>query len=478
VVALAFDPGAEPLAASPLAAAAWAQAIGRGLDKPLAGPPGATVIPGPSPVPDDLFPPTADAPLPSPLLLGLLLLAYLLVVGPLNLVLSRRWRKPDLLWVTTPLIAVFCAATFYVVGGTLQGGNRDQEVQVLKVAPRGVVADLEYHQILFNQRGEHRIGLPAGTLVAPMTLSLFLSTGSDCQRCVLQLSGLPQDVEEHVLNSVQPEVLERGVAYGNVRVVGAASTLQARLGAETHLAATGGRVTGTIANRGPGPLREVALYTYDGEVYHRTPLAPQVLPGATLTVDSVPQPIDASAGAARPGAGQAADDRALEDAVGRNALNQRAAPVLLAFVDPVPSALSVDGSPPERSGRALLEQGVDLEFGDSLLGDFHDIRLAAGSGDQRSGYLDVYDVALPPRLAGTPQITFDPAQYTSLQVYDWTTGSWRGADWPKASLDSSKRVVSLGAADLRDGLVRVRVKEARLSWGGFLTLGMAGGGGS
>lgn len=42
--------------------------------------------------------------------LGAFLLAYLLVVGPLNLVLLRRWGRPDLAWVTVPAVALLFAA--------------------------------------------------------------------------------------------------------------------------------------------------------------------------------------------------------------------------------------------------------------------------------------------------------------------------------------------------------------------------------
>lgn len=465
---LAFDPAAEPVSSSRLAPAAWGQAVTRALNKAPGSAPAASALPGPVPVPDALFPAATDPPLPPPAVVGLVLLGYLLLVGPANLVLSRRLRKPDLLWVTTPLIAVVATGSFWAVGTASQGGNRDDVVQVLKAAPNGSVAELEFHRVLFHRRGDHRLTLPSDSVVAPLTLPVYLTTGTECSRCVLQLTGLRQNVEEHVLNSVPPQVAETGVAYGNVRIVGSLSLQRQTAGVEAHLAARSGMISGTVRNLGSSPIRQLSLYSFDGEVLHRTLLAAELGPGRSQSVAGRPETAESTGGSrGRP----AVDgEQLLANSLARSAMSWDSRPLLLGSVDPRPSRLLVDGRAESTASRGFLEQPIRVEAADSLLADFAQVRLAAHSGDQRTGFLNVYDLELPRRLEGGLTLSVDRNRSVGLEIFDWGSGSWRGGPFADDPSNAARQLIAASAGEVSAGLVRVRLSEARTSWGAFLTI--------
>lgn len=466
VVELAFDPASEPVSSSRLGPAAWTLAVSSGLAKAPGATPGAFSLPGPNPIPAGLFPAPGEPALPAPALVGAVVLAYILLVGPLNLVLSRRLRKPDLLWITTPLIAVVATASFYGAGLVIQGGNRDDEVQVLKAGP-AAAADLQYHRLLFHQRGQHTIDLGSGVVGAPLTLPLYQATGAGCARCVLQLSGLRQNVEEHVVNSSPAQVVETGVAYGNVRMIGTLSVDPGVRGLEATLAANGGQITGTLRNLGGSTVRNLSLYSSDAEVLHRTLLAGSIAPGRTVSVAGLPRPAELDVTRIPAGI---SEDQLLANSLAQAAVFSSGSPLLIGMVDPTPSRLVVDGHGQAASARAFLEQPVTLAGADSLLADFTRVRLVARSGDSRSGLLDVYDFELP-RSLGTPlRLSFDRGHASGTEVYDWAAQSWRPGPWTEDPVDATRLTGDLMSSEVSGGVVRVRVREPRTGWGSFISV--------
>lgn len=459
VVQLAFDPAAAPLAGTPVATDAWTQALTRGLAMPPgAGPPTHTLL-GPESLPLDLFPPAADSPLPSPWLVGPLLAAYLLVVGPANyLVLRQRLHRPSLVWISTPLIAVLFAGSFYTIGSRLQGTLRDDEVQLIKVAPPGTVSSFEYNQVLFPSRGDHQLQAARGALMAPLTLRTYQDFAGTCDRCLVQLAGV-QIGEEHVQEGPQPSVLERGVAYGSVRIVGTASVQHRTAGVASRLSVSGGHLKGTLVNLGSGALRNLAVFGYDGVNYQRIPL-PDLPPGATVTVDSAPESVGASTLPPGVQPSQSARDDVIENAIAMAALAQSPQPVLVGYTELAPGRLLVDGAAPRRLGLAAFEQPLSVEAADGMLADWSRVRLAAIGGDSRRGYTDVYDIEVPAG-AGSFQLAYDGRQYGSAQLFDWATGSWRAAQ----AGSSQESGVHVDAGLIQDGVVRVRVNELRVTWG-------------
>ena len=458
VTMLAFDPAAEPTASSALVVPAWTQALGRVLDHSAGALPATHTVPGVDALVAQVLPTSRGADLPSPWLVGPLLLGYLLLVAPLNyLLLRRRLRKPDLFWVTAPMLAAAFTGAFYWLGTDVQGGVQDQELQVLHLAPNGSVAQVDYHSVAFRSRGDHQLEMVRPGLAAPLTFDL--SSGS------LTLTGLPQG-QEHVVPIQRPVVLEKGVVYGSVRVLGTAMEGPQPVGVEAHLAFRAGHVVGQILNTGKQPIHGIALYSQAGGAMTRTPLASLVPPGGTATVDSVPANLDANPNVPLFGTSAPPDAMTrLARAVGITAISQGTRPYLVGFTDPLPGGLTVDGSAPSRTAAAVWQLPVLMDAADADLGRWSATHLAAVSGERRTGFVDVYDVELPPQAPARLELAFDKFQYSKVEVWNWAAGAWGGGPWQDDPNNSGRFVTSLAPTDVASGLLRLRVKEVRIAWG-------------
>jgi hypothetical protein len=473
VVDLAFDPAASP-SGSDLLRLGWTESIGRVLVHAQGTGAATVTIPGVSQLEAGALPPLREAGLPSPWLVLPLLLAYLVMVAPVNYFLLRKRRRQDFLWITAPIVAILFTGGFYWLGTDLQGSLHDEQLQILKLGPNGSVADLEYHRVVFLQRGSHILDTATPALAAPLTFDLSGSGSAGCgDRCSLELAGLPSG-EEHVVPAQRPAILEKGVVYGGVRVVGTATESHHPIAVETHLSVAGGKIVGEIDNTGQTTLRGIALYSTDGGAYRRTPLASLIPAGTKAMVSGTPDPFDGDPNSPIAGS-KAPPDVAtrISQAVGADALSRSPSAWLVGFTDPVPSSLRVDGAPPQSQAVSVFEMPVTMESADAAPGDWSVRRLAATAGDRaRGGLSDVYDIELPARLTGKLSLGYDTYLYSSVDVFDWSSNSWRSGGFIDDPTSTGRRIAPLSAGDIVSGdgwnLLRVRVGEARLNWGSSL----------
>src|SRR5207249_1637809 len=122
VLELAYDPAADGNGQTPYAALGWTQALGRAIEQVPGSAPMASSVLGPDSGFTALLPAAGDAPLPPLWLVGVVLLAYVLIAGPLAYLLARRrLGRPALFWAAVPVSAAFFTAAFYLVGSALQG---------------------------------------------------------------------------------------------------------------------------------------------------------------------------------------------------------------------------------------------------------------------------------------------------------------------------------------------------------------------
>jgi hypothetical protein len=229
----------------------------------------------------------------------------------------------------------------------------------------------------------------------------------------------------------------------------------APVGLDAHLSIQGGHVQGTIANPGPAPVVLLELFSNDGQAMHRAELAPGIAAGDRITVD-------AQLGNADGGAQPGTPEEALLRSVAGSSINGRGQVVLVGLMQPLPTALTVDGQPPPGAGLAVLEQNVTVAGADSSLRDVEDKWLVGTSGDQAKGFAAAYDLAVPP-TPGALQLTYNSQWATSMEVYDWATGAY--VTVTGHGTDPTAQAVPLTPDLVRDGLVRVRLHEPRLSWG-------------
>src|SRR4029453_2735564 len=73
----------------------------------------------------------------------LLLVAYLLVIGPLDQYWLKKLGRQMLTWLTFPCYVVFFSLLIYFIGYKLRAGETEwNEVQIVDIYPRGEQADL------------------------------------------------------------------------------------------------------------------------------------------------------------------------------------------------------------------------------------------------------------------------------------------------------------------------------------------------
>jgi hypothetical protein len=476
VVELLFDPDSPAAGAgSPngLSSLAFSQAIARGLESIPGAPPAGRTLVDAGELPAVLFPSPSDAPFPPLWLVGALLAIYLVLVVPANYLVVRRLGSPALFWATTPALAVLFTMVSYLIGQGLQAGIRDQEIQLYRVGPNGIVSRVDVHGIVFPTRGEHRITFGTDSLVAPFTVT-FPELSPFCFACAFPgTSGTL--VEEHVMPGAGPTIAERGLVYGSVRVVGAASTGTGSLDLAAHLASVDGRITGSIANTGKVPVSGLLLYTYYQGGYRAAFVAGGLAPGDTVQVDSIPKPIGDAAPRLAPGT-NLTDSQALSliaDEAGRRNLSHPGQLAIVGFVKPVDSRLRVDGSSPGGQVVAAFGMPVEVESAQGRLGDVAAPRLASFYAESGASFIDTYDIAIP-KESGSLVLRYDERIYSGVAVYDWTARTWRESDFSQDPATPLVMLTRLNPSEVRAGLVRVRTHEATLSWGSDVTVRFAG----
>jgi hypothetical protein len=106
--------------------------------------------------------------LPSTGTLMIFLLAYIMVIGPVNYLALRRMRRLEWAWVSVPLIVLGFAGGLYVVGNVLRGGqaqfNQVAVVQSSEGQTRG--AATAFIGLFSPRRASYTIGFSADTLVS------------------------------------------------------------------------------------------------------------------------------------------------------------------------------------------------------------------------------------------------------------------------------------------------------------------------
>lgn len=479
VVELLFDPdsaatGAGTGTVDSLASIAFTQAVARGLENLPGAEPGGTTLLDATALPQVLFPRPAELPFPPPWLVGGLLGLYLFLAVPMNYLLLSRLGRPTLFWATAPALALLFTVAAMVIGQGLQAGTRDREFQFYRVGPDGIVSRVDIHGLVFPTNGNLVLNFGSDPLLAPMTVT-FPDLTPSCSSCVFP-AGSAGGVEEHVIGGNSPSILERGLVYGSVRVVGSGSTGSGSLQLTAHLASVDDRITGTIANTGKVTISGLLVYTYYDGGYRSALVAQGLAPGAEVQVDQLPQRIGDAAPVAPPGAVLSASQEIslVADETGRRTLTHSGQVAIVGFVKPAASGLTVNGLQPGGMVMAAFGMPLDLESASGRLGEVAVPRLAGFYPDQATGLLlDTYDIAFP-RAAGPFVLRYDQRIYAGLEVYDWQARTWRRGPFTQDPASPIVQLTQLDASEVHDGLVRVRGQEANLSWGSGLDVRFPG----
>lgn len=377
------------------------------------------------------------------------LLAYALAVGPLSDRLLGHRGEVTLLWIRVPVMALVVTGVFW---GAIRGPWRStlvqHEVQVRRSAPDGTAQVDSYHLLRSNRRGAAHVELSPGGLAS-------LVPRPD------QARRLPETASAVGLRTPGRAVVTKG--GGQVRLgrptrvdLGAWPKWGTRMlrtssvdrslspGLEIQLRLVGGRLTGTVANKGAGPIQHLRVKAADGT---GAELAARLAPGASVDVATA---LLAQGGGAAP-AGTAG---ALLDLAGRTRPHSG---LLNVFgLVSTPSGLSADGGRREGPRMGLLVTTARLSEADTVSAGLGTPRLVCVCSAAND--LAVYDFELPSAAVGSLGLVAradDPATPGAVEVFNWASGTWRLL-LPAAE---EERPAALGTEEIRDGTARVRVRE-------------------
>jgi hypothetical protein len=211
--------------------------------------------------------------LPSLLVIGILILVYVLFVGPVNYFALRALNHRALAWVTVPLIAIVASAGAFGAGLFTKGRSvQTNQVSVVHLQPAWDHAYEEsYTGVLTPTRGDYQVTVGNGH---PMVAPLFSYNGGAAPGSSSDLIQVGTDTSTITLPGMTAFAL-RG--FGTEDVV-----------ASPQLVATvslvNGKLTGTIRNDSTVSFTDEVVLA--GDAYQ---LLPALRPGATATFSVVPK---------------------------------------------------------------------------------------------------------------------------------------------------------------------------------------------
>jgi hypothetical protein len=203
-----------------------------------------------------------------------LLLGYIILVGPVNYIVLSRLDRREWAWLTVPaLIGVFTVGAFGI-GSLLRGSDVIvHQVAIVHGAPGTDQATTQAYLGIFSpSRATFQLKVSGDALLAtPMNGDVF---GGGTGGGLDVLEGDPSRVRD----------LE--VGFGSLRTVRAEGSAVGPI-VDATLALRDGRITGTLTNRSQQALEEPALVLGGSATK-----LPDIAPGATVDVSFTPSPIN------------------------------------------------------------------------------------------------------------------------------------------------------------------------------------------
>jgi hypothetical protein len=198
--------------------------------------------------------------LPSTASLFLFLLMYVLVIGPLNYIVLRRWRRLEWAWISIPLIVFLFAGGLYIVGYRLRGNMMQLDQVAVVQGDEGQTRGFAtaFVNLFSPRRTTVTLAFPAEGLVSEM------GSGSELPAS----PALSNDMGVMV-----PGVL-LDVAASRTFVAETARDIPVRIQSSVH--DNGSSVGGEVQNMGSSSLEDV-LIVHNGAFQSLGTLVPGVV---------------------------------------------------------------------------------------------------------------------------------------------------------------------------------------------------------
>lgn len=199
--------------------------------------------------------------LPEPLLIGLFMLVYIVIIGPVNYIVLKRLRRSELAWLTIPAAVAVFSVGAYIIGVQSKGGELLAiRGNVMHTEPGLKQAQASQYLGLFSPvRRTYRLELNADATATETNPNGY--GGNSSARSAVILGGPTTTLENVNINTWS---LRSFVAESAAQV---ASPLQ------TDLRLGDNMIEGTVRNSGNSSLQDVALIR-GGAVQYIGSLAP------------------------------------------------------------------------------------------------------------------------------------------------------------------------------------------------------------
>jgi len=267
VTALAFDPGTSAFSGWSGASTFWRRlALDSALPDSLQEPFNSGSVSSALNVLRDI----PNLGLPPTWLLGLVLLLFIVLIGPVNYFVLRAFDRRELAWLTIPLLTLVFAVAIYGVGAATKGGSLIvSSLSVVRVSPGARSAEVQAIYGLFTpSRGLRDVALPDGALPSGFSES-GLYDPRDLGDAVRFAQGSAPGVQQ---GSFVQWAQRSFAAQGSVD--------PAPLAVRAELRWNGTRLIGTITNTSAQTIEDGVL-VYNNAYQRFGTLAP----GASATVD-------------------------------------------------------------------------------------------------------------------------------------------------------------------------------------------------
>lgn len=191
--------------------------------------------------------------LPDATVMAIFLMLYILIVGPLNFVILRRLRKPELAWATIPALVLVFSVGAYLLGYQSKGGDLVMvRGSVAYSAPEVPSAQAMQVVGLFSPlRGTYSLNVGAESVAYEMNSYNYGGGASDVP--ARTVGGETTSLENVIVNTGS---LKGYVTHNAVRAE-APLEVDLRLGQAQRQG--NDRVEGSVRNRSGGGLQDVAL---------------------------------------------------------------------------------------------------------------------------------------------------------------------------------------------------------------------------
>lgn len=305
----------------------------------------------------------------------LLLLVYILLVGPLNYLVLRRRRRLEWAWVTIPLLTLAFSGLSYGIGYGLRGGEVIlNALSIVEIpAPDSPTAQVRTYVGLFSPtKRAYSLQIPGDLLAGPLGTRFGGPWGPPVRGGrITVVQDAPTTVRDLTVNQWSMQTF---MAEGAV---------EAPVHLEAALRYENGRLVGAVANTGTEPLRD-AVVVFRNDFTRLGDLAPGERKEVTLPLATDGQRTGPPLSFRlfreqfeRPGPGGLDREvrvkqqmlNATLDAPVKSMAPREVGPLLLAWMDASPVPVAVEGTPQVRAlGFSLLLVRVPLRFDERVAG--------------------------------------------------------------------------------------------------------------